>query len=125
MKCLNCNKYLTEEITYQNIFKKSYEQICKSCFYKFDHINRHEVIPAEQTQINMITLFRGKHLKNPQSLANYLVPYYLYWIQNNLNDILIISDSFDEEIINILTKLNLGTIFYVVIFEKTTNNLLF
>lgn len=113
MYCLDCNKLLNQIITYKNIFKVEKDHICERCFMNRTFIQRQQTIPINNYLIHLNTLFDD--YDNPLSMMSFLKPYYLFYLKIKNESIIMYFNTFNKEVLDVLTKLNLSNIFLIVL----------
>lgn len=116
MYCLECHKLIVKKTTYLNIFKKSYDLICNTCFTKYLFIQKLEVLPLDGGTLYLNILF--DQIKSPFSLMNTVKAYYLYYLKKKTFNIILYFDSFDEKVYNDLQNIGFGDIFMIVLQTK-------
>ena len=124
MICLNCHKKFNIEVTIKNLFKKQYSNICDECFIKFDMINHFDIIPIDNAVLINYTIFELKHIKDVNALSEFIVPYIAHFIKNHSDDLLYISDKNNNEIQEMLLKLNLGNIHHIILYQTKQRRIL-
>lgn len=123
MYCLECKKLIRKQINYLNIFKNNTSFICDNCFAKYIFIQNLDVIPINNYLLYVNTLFDD--YKNSDALAEYLKPYYLYFIKNGKDKIIMYFDTIDDAIYSKLNTLNIGNIFVITLKNQLKGELVY
>lgn len=117
MLCLVCGELIIKTVTYKNIFKTNIHKLCDSCFKKNIYIQHYEAIPINNYMIELHTLFEKEY--EPLALMGFLKPYYIYYMSNKQDCLILYFDTFDTIIYNILHNLELGDIFLITLSNIT------
>lgn len=116
MLCRVCNNLINKDVTIKNIFKPNIDKICNNCFMSNTFIQKLNIIPITDYVIEEHTLFEKE--VNPLALMSFLKPYYMYYLKNKQENIILYFDTVDQLIYNNLQNIKLGNIFLLVLCNK-------
>ena|SRR5690554_273869 len=113
MYCAECKKLINKVINYKNIFKLSKHNICDLCFSKYIFIQSFDVVPINNYLLYLNTLF--DNYKNSDAMASFLKPYYIYYLKNFKDKIIMYFDTIDDDVYSKLNLLNMSDIFIITL----------
>ena len=113
MECLKCSKLLKRVISYKNIFAKDIHKICEFCFDSINFIHDLIVIPVEGYILNLNVLL--KDYQNSLAYMSFLKPYYIYYIKNIKESIILYFNDINDKIYKILNIIRLGNIYAIAL----------
>jgi len=113
MYCQDCLSLKEREITYLNIFRKNRHFICNYCLRNYIFIHEVTVVPINNYLMYINTLVMD--YKNSNSLMSFLKPYYIFYLKNKLESIILYFDDINDKIYTILNILRLNDIFVIAL----------
>ncbi|WP_162140143.1 hypothetical protein [Haploplasma axanthum] len=119
MYCLVCQELINKRITYKNIFKQNIHKICDNCFSRLIFIQELIVYPINNYLLYLNVLFDKS--SNEYALMNFLKPYYIYYLKNREDKIILYFDIYSNVIYDKISKINFGNI-YMITLSKTKEN---
>jgi hypothetical protein len=118
MQCHICKKKSILKRNIFNLFETNINLICETCYVKYPLLTSFKIIPIEDYQVSHYLLISRLYHLDPLAYMNFLKPYYLNYLKNHQNQIVLYFDVVELSTYDLLDSLKLGDIYLVSLYEN-------